>query len=272
MARGPRKHLKRLNAPRHWMLDKNTGLHAPKARPGAHKSRECLPLIIILRNRLKYALTRTEAMMITKQRFVEVDSKVRSDPKYPVGFMDVLTIPKTGDKFRVMYDVKGRFVLHKLASDEEAQTKICKVVKVYTAANGVPCVCTHDGRTLRYPDPLIKAADSVVLDLGSADAKVIDFIKFKAGVQCMVTGGANTGRVGEIVDVERHPGSFDIVHVKDGNDNTFATRKVNIFVIGRSHTDVRVALPKGKGIRAPLTQDREQKIALHAKSKAGKKK
>ena len=65
---------------------------------------------------------------------------------------------------------------------------------------------------------------------------------------------AHTGRVGEIVDVERHPGSFDIVHVKDGNDNTFATRKHNIFVIGRSQSDIRVALPKGKGIRAPLTQ------------------
>merc|ERR1719158_1600419 len=208
-------------------------------------------------------------MMICKQRFVEVDARVRTDPKYPVGFMDVITIPKNGDRFRVMYDVKGKFVLHKLASDEEAQTKVCKVQKAYTAANGVPCVCTHDGRTLRYPDPLIKAGDSVVLDL--AEGKIIDFIKFKAGVQCMVTGGANTGRVGEIVDVERHPGSFDIVHVKDGNDNTFATRKVNIFVIGRSQSDVRVALPKGKGIRAPLTQDREQKIAQCAKSKAGKK-
>eukprot|EP01062_Namystynia_karyoxenos_P079107 TRINITY_DN828_c0_g1_i1.p2 TRINITY_DN828_c0_g1~~TRINITY_DN828_c0_g1_i1.p2 ORF type:complete len:277 (+),score=131.39 TRINITY_DN828_c0_g1_i1:95-925(+) len=273
MARGPRKHMKRLNAPRHWMLDKNLGVFAPKARPGAHKGRECLPLILILRNRLKYALTATEASMITRQRFVEVDGRVRTDPKYPVGFMDVLTIPKTDDKFRVMYDVKGRFVLHKLTTDDEAQTKICKVIKTYVATNGVPCLCTHDGRTLRYPDPLIKAGDTVVLDLGKDKdgGKIIDFIKFKPGVQCMVTGGANTGRVGEIIDVERHPGSFDIVHVRDANDNTFATRKGNIFVIGRSQTDIRVALPKGKGIRVPLAQDREGKIANYAKGKQGKK-
>lgn len=30
----------------------------------------------------------------------------------------------------------------------------------------------------------------------------------------MVTGGGNTGRVGIIQSRDRHPGSFDIVHVK----------------------------------------------------------
>lgn len=55
--RGPKKHLKRLNAPKHWMLDKLGGVFAPKPSPGPHKQRECLPLCLILRNRLKYALT-----------------------------------------------------------------------------------------------------------------------------------------------------------------------------------------------------------------------
>ena len=36
MVRGPKKHLKRLNAPRHWMLDKLGGVFAPKPAPGAH--------------------------------------------------------------------------------------------------------------------------------------------------------------------------------------------------------------------------------------------
>ncbi|KAF9344065.1 40S ribosomal protein S4, X isoform, partial [Mortierella sp. AD094] len=51
-ARGPKKHLKRLNAPKHWMLDKLTGTYAPRPTAGPHKLRECLPLIILLRNRL----------------------------------------------------------------------------------------------------------------------------------------------------------------------------------------------------------------------------
>jgi len=42
----------------------------------------------------------------------------------------------------------------------------------------------------------------------------MDSIKFEPGNLCMVTGGRNTGRVGTIIHRERHPGSFDIVHVK----------------------------------------------------------
>ncbi|KAJ9441244.1 40S ribosomal protein S4 [Diplonema papillatum] len=265
MARGPKKHMKRLAAPKHWMMDKLQGVYAPKCRPGAHKGREALPLLLILRNRLKFALNRNEAMMITKQRFVHVDGRVRADPKYPVGFMDILSIPKTQDKYRVLYDVKGRFTLNKCTDDN----KLCKVTKCYMADNNTPTISTHDGRTLRYADSLIKKDDTIQLDLNSG--KILDFVKFKIGAYCMVTGGANTGRVGEVVDVETHPGSFDIVHVKDTNNNTFATRRSNIFVIGRRESEVLVDLPKGKGLRMPLTQDREQRIATYAKSKAGKK-
>eukprot|EP01060_Flectonema_neradi_P026078 TRINITY_DN3492_c0_g5_i1.p1 TRINITY_DN3492_c0_g5~~TRINITY_DN3492_c0_g5_i1.p1 ORF type:complete len:272 (+),score=40.88 TRINITY_DN3492_c0_g5_i1:47-862(+) len=269
MARGPKKHLKRLAAPKHWMVDKLSGVYAPKCRAGAHKERESIPLLLVLRNRMKYALTRTEATMITKQRLVTVDSRARLDPKYPVGFMDCVSLPKTGENLRVLYDIKGRFTLKKI-SDEEAQTKLCKVMKVYTASNGVPCLSTHDGRTIRFADPLIKSSDTVIINL--ENGKILDFVKFKAGVSVMVTAGANAGRVGEIIDVEYHPGSFDICHVKDENNNTFATRKQNVFIIGRSSTEVKVSLPKSEGVRVNLTQDREMRIAQVARQKAGKSK
>ena len=51
--------------------------------------------------------------------------------------------------------------------------------------------------------------------------------------QIRLVGGRNTGRVGTIMSRERHPGSFDIVHVKDSNGHVFATRLAYIFVIGK---------------------------------------
>lgn len=36
------------------------------------------------------------------------------------------------------------------------QYKLCKVRKVQTGPKGIPFLVTHDGRTIRYPDPLIK--------------------------------------------------------------------------------------------------------------------
>jgi ribosomal protein S4E len=68
--RGPQKHLKRLNAPHHWMLSKLDGIWAPKPGAGPHKGRESLPLVLIVRNRLKYALTRSEAQAICMRRLV----------------------------------------------------------------------------------------------------------------------------------------------------------------------------------------------------------
>jgi len=269
MARGPKKHLKRLAAPKHWMLDKLGGIFAPKPRAGPHKALQCLPLVLILRNRLKYALTYREALMILKQRLLKVDGKVRTDMKYPAGFMDMIEIPKTQDKLRLLYDTKGRFILHKVKDAAEAKMKLCKIVKRGTAQRNTPYVVTHDGRTIRFPDPNLKRHDTVVIDLKTG--KIKEWVRFKVGCMVMVTGGGNTGRIGELVVRERHPGSFDIIHIKDAQDQKFATRAENVFVIGSSIYSPLISLPKQKGIKLSIVEDRERKLAHNAKKQKSKK-
>nr|CAD7448640.1 unnamed protein product [Timema bartmani] len=261
-ARGPKKHLKRLNAPKAWMLDKLGGVYAPRPSTGPHKLRESLPLVIFLRNRLKYALTNCEVKKIVKQRLVKVDGKIRTDPNYPAGFMDVITIEKTAEYFRLIYDVKGRFTIHRISS-EEAKYKLCKVKRVQTGPKGIPFLVTHDGRTIRYPDPVIRVNDTVQLDI--ATSKIMDSIKFESGNLCMITGGRNLGRVGTVVNRERHPGSFDIVHIKDSQGHTFATRLNNVFIIGKV-TKPYVSLPRGKGVKLSIAEERDKRLAAKAAS------
>merc|ERR1712198_336077 len=147
--------------------------------------------------------------------------QVRTDPKFPTGFMDVIQIEKTGENFRIIYDVKGRFTVHRITA-QEAKYKLCKVREVKAGPKGIPSLYPSAGRTIRYPDPIIKVHDSIQLDI--ATGKILDTIKFDSGNLCMITGGRNTGRVGTIMSRERHSGSFDIVHVKDANGHVFATR------------------------------------------------
>lgn len=136
--RGRKKVLKRLTAPKSWMLDKLGGvfvsilmplrektddfkktnlfhcnksyqlsvimqrmltitsffrlLQAPRPSTGPHKLRESLPLIVFLRNRLKYALTYDEVKKITMQRLIKVDGKVRTDKNFPTGFMGKIKV------------------------------------------------------------------------------------------------------------------------------------------------------------------------------------
>jgi len=260
MARGPKKHLKRLTAPKHWMLDKMGGAWAPRPSTGPHKMRECLPIIVILRNRLKYALNKREVVMICMQKLVQVDGKIRSDPCFPAGLMDVVTLgphdaSKTDnsvDRFRLMYDVKGRFVLHKIDA-AEANFKLCKVVKQEFTGKSISYIVTHDGRTIRYHDPLIKRNDSVLLDI--RDGKVKDIIKMNIGIKVIVTKGKNRGRYGTLNSIERHPGSFDIVTIKDADGNSFATRYDNIFGIAKADGKPLVSMPKGRGVAPTILQE-----------------
>merc|ERR1712228_396650 len=183
-------------------------------------------------------------MGITMQRLIRIDGKIRTDPNFPSGFMDVVSIEKTGEHFRILYDVKGRFIAHRI-TDEEAKYKLCKVKKVSVGPKGVPFIVTSDGRTLRYPDPLVKMKD---------------FIKFESGNLCMITGGRNLGRVGTIVSRERHAGSFDVVHVKDTIGHTFATRLNNVFVIGKG-SKAYISLPRGKGVKLSVAEERDRRLA-----------
>jgi small subunit ribosomal protein S4e len=80
----------------------------------------------------------------------------------------------------------------------------------------------------------------------------------------MITKGRNTGRVGTIVHFERHPGSFDIVTVRDNAGHSFSTRAENVFVVG-SGDKPEVTLPKGQGIKLSILEERE---AIMKKRKA----
>eukprot|EP01083_Nonionella_stella_P285433 971556_1 len=257
MNRNPKnKHLKRINAPNAWLLDKLSGVWAPRPSPGPHKLRECLPIIIMLRNRLKYALTAREVKMIVMGRHIRVDGKVRTDTKFPCGLQDVVTINRTGEHFRLIYDVKGRFHLHRIPV-EEATWKLLKVKKKALGARGIPYIVTHDGRTIPYPTPEISVSDTIQYDFMAG--KVLKICKFHTGGICMVTGGRNIGRVGILEKLEKHPGAFDICHIRDVKDHKFATRKDNIFIIGAGSKPL-ISLTKTKGIKYTIIEDREFRL------------
>ncbi|KAJ2850325.1 40S ribosomal protein S4 [Coemansia brasiliensis] len=198
------------------------------------------------------------------QRLVKVDGKVRTDSTYPTGFLDVISIDKTDEHFRLIYDIKGRFTVHRITA-EEGKFKLGKVRRCQLGAGGIPYIVTHDGRTIRYPDPLIKVNDSVKIDLETG--KIVDFIKFETGNLVMVTGGRNMGRVGVVTRREHHHGGFDIVHVKDANERSFATRLSNVFVIG-DNNEAWISLPKDKGLKLTIAEERDARRAKAAEASA----
>jgi len=81
----------------------------------------------------------------------------------------------------------------------------------------------------------------------------------------MATGGNNIGRYGTVMKTEHHPASFDIVHVKEANGNTFATRSQNLFVIGQGN-QAAITLPKGKPYKLSILEEKAERLSKKEKS------
>ncbi|TKC49818.1 hypothetical protein EI555_017203, partial [Monodon monoceros] len=235
---GPKKHLKSVAAPKHWMVDKLVSVFAPCTSTNLHKLRKCLLLIIFLRNRFKYALTGDE-VKICMQQFIKIDGKVRNDITYSAEFMNIIS------NFHLIYDTKGGLAVHRITL-KKAKYKLCKVRKISVGTKGIPHLVTHNASTICYPDSLIKW-------------QTTNFFKFDTGTLCLVTRGANLGRTGMITNRERYTGSFDVVPVKDANGNNFATWLSNIFVTGKGNK-IQISLPQGKDIHLIIAEERGKRL------------
>ena len=59
MVRGPKKHMKRLAAPKSWMLEKLGGVYSCKPSSGPHKQGEfCTKCILIFHFNISFFITR----------------------------------------------------------------------------------------------------------------------------------------------------------------------------------------------------------------------
>ncbi|KAI5081772.1 hypothetical protein GOP47_0001515 [Adiantum capillus-veneris] len=129
---------------------------SPRPMRQAHKTREYPSMVVLLRNRLKYALTYREVVAIVMQRLISMDGKVRTDKCYHAGFMDVVSIAKTGGNFRGRIGIikhrekhKGSFeILHvQDTADQEFSTQLGNV---FTIGKGIkPWVTLPRGKGIK---------------------------------------------------------------------------------------------------------------------------
>ncbi len=143
--------------------------------------------------------------------------------------MDVIDIPKLKASYRVLYDVKGRFVFIKL-NKNQSKFKLCKIIKKAIGPNKICYLVTHDGRTLRFSDPDININDTIKFNLETKEIE--DFYKMNLNNVVYISKGNNRGRVGIISHIARFAGNYDLITIKDQKGHTFTTRINYVFVIG----------------------------------------
>jgi small subunit ribosomal protein S4e len=238
-------------------MNKMGGNFAVRPAQGPHRLRESIPLQVMLRDKLHLALDGREAQLILHQKegLVKVDKKIRRNHKYPVGFMDVIEIPKMKAHYRLLYDAKARFTFVKI-TEAEAKFKLCKIEKKALGPNKITYLVTHDGRTIRFADKDIKIGDTIKYNLEKNEVE--DFIPMSVGNLAFCSDGNNRGRVGIIDHINKFDNNFDLITIKDANGHSFTTRTSFIVTIGRGNKSL-ITLPKGNGIALTIIEEAKKR-------------
>ncbi|HUK50354.1 MAG TPA: 30S ribosomal protein S4e, partial [Terriglobales bacterium] len=203
--KGGARHLKRLVAPEYWPIHRKEAPWAPKPNPGAHKSSQCLPLELIVRDELGLARNRREASKTLASGKVKVDGKSRIERDYPTGLMDVVEFTDANLAYRVL-PVKGKGLSIIRITKEEAKFKLCKILRRTTARGNQVQYGTHDGRSITPQAAegggLASYSTNDTLRISIPTQRVLTHIKFEKGNYAVVTAGRNLGRSGKIVELQ----------------------------------------------------------------------
>ncbi len=241
--------LKRKPAPRFWPIPRKEYVWVVKPSPGPHSLENCLPLTVILRDILRFAKTRKEAKTIVSEGNVYVDGKVRRKGNFPVGLMDVISMPEVGNFFRVLPSSKG-LMLHPI-DKEEATFKLCRIENKTVVKNGHVQLNLHDGSNM-----LVKVEDSSnpeediyntldILKISLPEKQILEHIKLKQNDFAIITGGKNIGRYGKIIEIEETKGKKRrnaLVTLDDEKANRYHTILKLVFATGE--TQPLISLPE----------------------------
>ena len=238
--KGKTARLKRKPAPRFWPIHRKELPWIVKPSSGAHSLQKCLPLTLVLRDMLGVAQTRKEGKIILSEGKVIVNGQVRKKDDFPVGLMDVISMPEANKYYRLMPSHKG-LILNPIGKDESNFT-LRRVEDKSTVHNAVQ-IALHDGSNM-----LIKVADAKnpteipyetfdILKMTFPDKQVTASLKTKEGNLAVITGGKNIGKQGKVVEIEKTVAKKRrqaLVVVEDANGVRYQTILDFVFSIGEA--------------------------------------
>src|SRR5512137_657676 len=178
-----KKHIKRMAAPNSWAIPRKTSYWVTKPRPGPHGTTESMPLLGVVRDMLKLCDNSREARFIIGSRGIAVDGTIVTDYKFPVGLMDVVSVLKTKQNFRMLVNYKAHFQLVPIEEAEKGW-KLARVDNKTSVKKGKVQLNLHDGRCILLPKDQHKTGDVLKIELPSQ--KVLKTLRLEKGSLALV--------------------------------------------------------------------------------------
>lgn len=239
-------HLKRLAAPPHLKIHVKEHVFTVAPTPGPHLKEECIPLLLIMREYLGYAERAEEAKKIIKMGKVYVDGRVVKDYRFPVGLMDVVSIPETGEVYRVLPIYRKGLSLIEIPK-EEVGIKLGKIIRKMHVRNGWLQITLHDGRNILFKNiddfsGNIRTQNTLKITVPSQT--ILDYLVLEEEAYGLIIRGPKQGLHGRIVEVRRNVIYPDKPTVKLSGTQIgeVSTILEYVMVIGREKPEI--TLPK----------------------------
>jgi small subunit ribosomal protein S4e len=233
--KGESKSLKRLNASRTLNIPRKRryGVYVLRSVAGPHSKDTGIPLAVALRDSLGVVDTMREVKIVLTNGDIYIDGRTVKDPRFLIGFMDIVSIPKSQLNYRVLYDRKGRLMLEKI-DKKEASFKLCRVEGKTMTAGGKLQLNFHDGRNC-----LVETEKKDVFNVGDVvklaipEQKVLDVYKLEKGSFVYITGGSHAGETGTVEELIPGTGKKESLVVVKTKERKMETPKDYVFVMGK---------------------------------------
>ncbi len=251
--KGGSRHLKRYPAPVAYPIERKTHKFTIRPMPGAHPKDESIPLGIVVREILGHAKRYREVKTIIARKKILIDRRPIRYHQFTVGLMDIIEIPDTGERYRLIpYHGRRKYRLQPITEDETTW-KLCQIKNKKIIKGGKLSFGLHDGRTIvinpndENPEKIsanissneIRPMDTVKISI--PDQKILEHYPFQENNYAIIAKGSNIGIHGTIIHIERRIGknkSLVVLHTKEGDE--IRTSIENIFVIGRAEPVIRI--------------------------------
>ncbi|MFH1409842.1 MAG: 30S ribosomal protein S4e [Nanoarchaeota archaeon] len=214
----PKQHLKRLAAPKTWLIKRKGITFSVRPRPGAHSFAMGMPLSIILRDVMGIAKTEKEVKHILQKNDIKVDGKRRKDHRFIIGLMDSIQIEKKD--LMMVLNQRGKLVL---IENKTPGQKLCRITGKHLVKGKIQ-LGFHDGNTLFTENKDIKVGDTLLVSI--PDREIKEHLQLKEKAQVYLVGGSHIGDVGTIEDIT---GNLIVCKTKE---TTYMTQKRYAFIVG----------------------------------------
>lgn len=198
-------HTKRLAAPQHLKISVKEAKFTVTPRPGPHSKEESIPLLLIVREYLGYAERGEEAKKIIRMGKIWIDGRSVKDYKFPVGLMDVISIPETGENYRVL-PVYGKGLRLIEIPEGESGFKLGKIVRKLHVKGGHLQITLHDGRNIRFKElsgEVMSYNTKDTLKISVPSQTILGYLRLEEGCYGLLVKGPKQGLHGKILEIRR---------------------------------------------------------------------